>query len=177
MASVPALVSRNDAVNERVGCASSAFAAAQPRHIPPPFSKNVPSKATFAPFAESSTEAMSMRSSKLHGSPSASSTTERHVQTAHPAWEPFALFERLISTTIEPSVLRRRHPEVEIAACAIEKRSHAMVLDGFGAELRAAGKEPAMTGVAKRRQAFRLRARRRVRRRAKGSSMPWGLLS
>ena len=148
MASVPALVSRNDAVNERVGCVSSAFAAAQPRHIPPPFSKNAPSKATFAPFAESSTEAMSMRSSKLHGSPSASSTTERHVQTAHPAWEPFALFERLISTTIEPSVLRRRHPEVEIAACANEKRLHAMALDGFGAELRAAGKKSAMTGVA-----------------------------
>lgn len=89
-----------------------------------------------------------MRTSKLHGSPSASSTTERHVQTAHPAWEPFALFERLISTTIEPSVLRRRHPEVEITACAIEKRSHAMALDGFGAELRATGKESAMTGVA-----------------------------
>ena len=70
------------------------------------------------------------------------------MQTVHPAWEPFALFERLISTTIEPSVSRRRHPEVETAACAIEKRSHAMVLDGFGAELRAAGKESAMTGVA-----------------------------
>ena len=70
------------------------------------------------------------------------------MQTAHPAWEPFALFERLISTTIEPSVLRRRHPEVEIAACANEKRLHAMALDGLGAELRAAGKESAMTGVA-----------------------------
>ena len=148
MASVPALVSRNDAVNERVGCASSAFAAAQPRHMPPPFSKNVASKATFAPFAESSIEAMSMRSSKSHGSSSASSTTECHVQTAQPAWDSFSLFERSISTTIEASVFRRRHPEVEIAACASENRLRAMTLDGSGAGLRTAGKESAMTGVA-----------------------------
>lgn len=89
-----------------------------------------------------------MRSSKSHGSPSASAAADFHVQMAQPVWGPFSLSGRLISTTIESTVLRWRHPEVEIAACAIEKRLHAMALDGFGAELRAAGKESAMTGVA-----------------------------
>lgn len=89
-----------------------------------------------------------MRSSKSQGSSSASSATERHVQMAHPAWEPFVLSERLISTTIELSVSWRRHPEVETVACVSENRLHAMTLDGSGAGLRAAGKESAMTGVA-----------------------------
>ena len=106
MASVSALVSRSDAVKEMMGCAPSTFEGTQPRHTPPSSSWAALSKTTFAPFAESSTEAISMRSSKSHGSPSASTATDFHVQMAQPVWGAFSLSGRLISTTIESTALR-----------------------------------------------------------------------
>ena len=130
------------------GCAPSAFEGTQPRHTPPRSVLIALSKATFAPFAESSIEAMSMRSLASQTSPSASTATDFHVQVVQPAWGPFSLSRRLISTTIEPSVSQERHPEVEIVACASENRLHAMALGGADAELRAVGKESAMAGVA-----------------------------
>ena len=148
MASVPALVSRSDAVKEMMGCAPSASEGTQPRHTPPSFSWAALSKATFAPFAESSTEAISMRSSMSHGSPSASTATDFHVQMAQPAWEPFSLSGCSVSTTTEPSVLRRRHPEVRIVARASEKRWQTTISDEFATGLRACGKEFAVAGVA-----------------------------
>ena len=89
-----------------------------------------------------------MRSSMSHGSPSASTATDFHVQMAQPAWEPFSLSGRSVSTTTEPSVLRRRHPEVRIVACASEKRWQVTMPDEFATGLRACGKEFAVAGIA-----------------------------
>ena len=136
-------------MNEIAGCVPSSLEGTQPRHTPPPSSKNVLSKATVAPSAESSDRVMSRRSSTSQESPSASVAAARHVQITHPVRGPSAVLERSVSTTIELFARRRRHPEVEMLACASEKRWRAMVHIWFVARQLTAGKGTSTAGVAR----------------------------
>ena len=150
MASVPALVIFSDAVNEIAGCVPSALEGTQPRHTPPPSSKNVLSKATVRPVRR----VIGQR--RCRGAAPCRRNRHRHracscapcADNASRLGGRPLVRERSVSTTIELFARRRRHPEVEMLACASEKRWRAMALVWFVARRLTAGKGTSTAGVA-----------------------------